>query len=251
MDREKLIKGKIACEETGIEIKKSVCGICNPNSHCGLDLYVKDGRIIKVEGMAEHRGSSGTLCSKGAATRQYVYSPDRIKHPMKLVGEKGSGKFEKISWEEAYSIIADRFNKLKREEGPEKAAFHVGYPKWLRPFVKRLCYAYGSANYVNESCTCFKAMLMAFTLNFGTMAGPDVPHTNCLVVWSGNVFYTNTSMANMILNMGHQGSLGSWLKSDAGMRNGVYMYSGILTNSHIGNLFGIPFRDIHLLMSAF
>lgn len=58
-------------------------------------------------------------------------------------------------------------------------------------------------------------------------------------------------VVNMILGMGQQGSLSAWFKSDAGLRNGVYLFNGILTNAHIGNLFGIPFQDIHLLMAAF
>ena len=205
MADEKLLKGKIACEETGIEIKKSICSICNPFSHCGLDLYVKDGEIIKVEGMLEHKGSGGTLCSKGAATRQFVYNPDRIKSPMKLVGEKGSGEFEEISWEEAYRTIADKFNTLKGEGRPEETAFFVGYEKWIRPFVQRLAFSYGSPNYCNESCTCFKSMYMAWKLNYGDFAQPDTPNTNCLLVWSSNPFYSNTPQARAILDKKESG----------------------------------------------
>ena len=66
------LRGKIPGPDTGIEIKKSICTICDPDSQCGLDLYVKDGKIIKVEGSKENPHNEGTLCSKGAATRQYV-----------------------------------------------------------------------------------------------------------------------------------------------------------------------------------
>ena len=181
-----------------VEIKKSICSICGPFSHCGLDLHVEDGRIVKVEGMREHKVSGGTLCSKGAATRQYVYSPDRIKRPMKRTGEKGAGDFEEISWDEAYDVISEKFNRLKKEEGPEKAAFFVGYEKWIRPFVQRLCYRYGSPNYSSESCTCFKSMYMSWLINYGAFATPDVRNTNCLLVWSTNPFYTNSTQACML-----------------------------------------------------
>jgi alanine dehydrogenase len=58
-------------------------------------------------------------------------------------------------------------------------------------------------------------------------------------------------LGNIILDMGQQGSISHWLRSDADVRNGAYMYNGMLANQYIGNLFGIPFQDIHLLMSAF
>ena len=60
---ERLLQGKIPGPETGIEVKKSVCTICDPMTQCGLDLSVKDGRIIKVEGTKENPHSAGTLCS--------------------------------------------------------------------------------------------------------------------------------------------------------------------------------------------
>jgi anaerobic selenocysteine-containing dehydrogenase len=65
-----MIKSKIPGEATGIDVKKSICTICDPTTQCGLDCYVKDGRIIKVEGTLENPQSAGTLCSKGAAQRQ-------------------------------------------------------------------------------------------------------------------------------------------------------------------------------------
>ena len=118
-DVEKLSRGKIPAPETGIEVRKSICTICDPQTQCGLDLYVKDGKIIKVEGSKEHPYSVGTLCSKGAANRQYIYSEDRLKTPLKRTGPRGSGKFEPISWDEALDTIAAKFNEIKEQNGPE------------------------------------------------------------------------------------------------------------------------------------
>jgi len=77
-----------------------------------------------------------------------------------------------------------------------------------------------------------------------------VPNITSRVSRTASMAISNI-LVNMILNMGQQGSLAIWLKSDADLRNGVYMYHGILTNPSIANLFGIPFQDIHLLMAAF
>jgi anaerobic selenocysteine-containing dehydrogenase len=205
MKLNQLEKGKIPCEDTGIGVKKSICSICNPTTHCGLDLYVKDGKIIKVQGMLEHANSKGTLCSKGASTRQYVYSKDRLKTPLKRIGKKGSDDFIEITWEEAYQTIGNKLNHSKKEQGPEATAFFVGFTKWMRPFAHRLSNSFGSPNYSTESSTCDKATNIALELNYGNPAGPDIVNTNCLLVWSRNPFHTNTTMANMILNKCDEG----------------------------------------------
>jgi len=77
-----------------------------------------------------------------------------------------------------------------------------------------------------------------------------VPNITSRVPRTASMAISNI-LVNMILNMGQQGSLSIWLKSDADLRNGVYMYQGILTNPSISHLFNIPFQDIHLLMAAF
>ena len=68
-----LIQGKVPGGQTGIEVRKTICSICNPFSHCGIDAYVKDGVVVKVEGNKENPNSGGTLCSKGNTNRQYIY----------------------------------------------------------------------------------------------------------------------------------------------------------------------------------
>ena len=91
-----------------------------PGMHCGINAYVKDGKVIKIEGMDGHPSNDGRLCSKGLANREYIYREDRIKTPLKRVGEQREGKFEPISWDEAYAEIAEQLNKCKKDYGPEK-----------------------------------------------------------------------------------------------------------------------------------
>ena len=85
-----------------MEKKQIFCGICSTG--CPMDVYVEDGKVVSVEGRVEN-GKSRGLCSKGAASKQYLYNEERILYPMKRVGERGSGEFERISWEEAYDLI--------------------------------------------------------------------------------------------------------------------------------------------------
>jgi len=199
MDTQKLLKGKIACPETGIEIRKSICAICDPGPLCGLDLYVKDEKIIKVEGSEKHPSNLGTLCVKGASLRQYIYHEDRIKTPLKRVGARGSDKFESISWDEALNTIVDKFNAIKKENGPESVVFFSGFTKYFRPYLKRLAHSFGSPNYLTESSTCYQAMAMAQTLVFGTPSGPDLMNTRCLLIWTANPFHSGHSNARAVL----------------------------------------------------
>jgi len=77
-----------------------------------------------------------------------------------------------------------------------------------------------------------------------------VPNITSRVPRTASMAISNI-LVNIILSMGQQSSLTGWIRSDANLRNGVYMFNGILTNSYIGDLYGIPFKDIHLLMAAF
>ena len=206
MDKlQRLIQGKIPGEATGIEIRKSVCTICDPQTQCGLDCYVKDGRIIKVEGSLENPHSAGTLCSKGAAQRQWVYHEERLRTPLKRVGPRGAGEMVPIPWTEALDTITRNLHKLKAESGPESVIFYCGYPKQLRPFLQRLAFLYGSPNYCTESSTCFTAMAMGWRLDYGQMAGPDLAHTKLLFVWTGNPFYAGTPNAAKLMDAHERG----------------------------------------------
>lgn len=195
---EKKIKAKIPGEETGIVVKKSVCTICDPTTQCGLDVYVRDGRVIKVEGSDENPFNRGALCSKGAATRQYLYHENRLKTPMKRTGPRGSGEFAPISWEEAMREIADKCLSAKEEYGPESVVFFAGYTKYFRPYLQRLAHSFGSPNYCTESSTCNMATGIAQKLVFGAPGGPDLANTDCLVVWSSNPYYTGHGRGQII-----------------------------------------------------
>jgi anaerobic selenocysteine-containing dehydrogenase len=203
--KQQLENANLGKADTTILVKKSICTICDPLSQCGLNLYVKDGQIIKVEGSKENPRNEGTLCSKGSATRQYVYSPERLKTPLQRVGPRGSGEYRPISWNEAMEQIARKLKGYKQDFGPESVAFYCGYTKWLRPFLKRLAHSFGSPNYLTESSTCAEAMNMAQKLNFGSTTTPDIKNSECLMVWSANPFHTNTTLARKILDAKDRG----------------------------------------------
>lgn len=190
-DVNKLLKAKIPCAETGIEVKKTLCDICAPNFHCGIDAYVKDGKVIKVEGTKEHPGSHGLLCPKGASSRQYIYREDRLKTPLKRVGEKGEGKFEPITWEEAYTEITKKFNVIKESDGADAVSFFCGYSKWYRPMLKRLAFSFGSSNYGTESSVCWHASDVAWETMADGFSVPDMARSKVHLGWGLNPYYSN------------------------------------------------------------
>ena len=83
---------------------------------CGIKSYVKDGVLQFIEGAEESTFTDGGLCVKGYAYPRTVYNPDRIKYPMKQVG-RGSGNWQRISWDEAMETIAGKILEIKEKDG--------------------------------------------------------------------------------------------------------------------------------------
>lgn len=90
------------------------------NSHCGgtcdFKVHVRDGKIIRIESVPDEDGRPG-MCLRGHAYRQRVYSPDRLLHPLKRTGARGSGEFTRISWDEALDAVAGEMKRIKDEYG--------------------------------------------------------------------------------------------------------------------------------------
>ena len=197
----------IKVDKSKTTIHKTFCGICSSGTtHCGINATVQNGMLVNVEGMKEHPANEGTLCVKGAASRQYVYNSKRLMHPMKRVGERGSGQWERISWDEALETIADRLLQIKATDGPESVIFFCGYVKWLRPYLQRLTHLFGSPNFNTESSLCQSATVVATTLNFGYFGGPDIPNTRCILSWSSNPCHSNAQLTRLLLNAKEAGA---------------------------------------------
>lgn len=188
-----------------MKVVKTSCSTCG--SCCEVDTYVEDGKLVSVEGARNTPMQSGGMCAKGAAAKQYVYNKDRILYPMKRVGKKGEGKFERISWEEAYEMIAENLLRIRKEFGPESVVFYAGYPKWYRPALLRLANAFGSPNYCTESSTCFQAAALAWRSLYGNgICGPDMKNAKTLLVWSSNLYHSNTPMSGTYQGLKKRGA---------------------------------------------
>ena len=131
------------------KIVKTTAWSPGPGCHggCGVELFVKDGKIVKVEGDPTHPWNHGRACPRLLACTQYINHPDRILYPMKRVGKRGEGKFERISWDEAYDMVETKWNQLKKDYGPESVIFIQGTGRDIGGPISFLCYSYGSPNW--------------------------------------------------------------------------------------------------------
>jgi anaerobic selenocysteine-containing dehydrogenase len=130
-------------------IHRTTAWSAGPGCHggCGQKVYVQDGRMVKIEGDENHPWSQGRSCPRVLALTQYMYHPDRLKYPMKRVGERGAGKFERISWDEAFDTVEKRFNEIKAKFGPEAVVFAQGTGRDIGGPLTFLAYSYGSPNW--------------------------------------------------------------------------------------------------------
>ncbi|MDA8385633.1 MAG: molybdopterin-dependent oxidoreductase, partial [Actinomycetota bacterium] len=102
----------------------------NCESACGLLAYVDNetGAVRKFEGNPLHPGSRGRNCAKGPATLNQIQDPDRILYPLKREGERGSGKWVRVNWDEALDDLASRIRKAIQEERTDEVMCHIGRP---------------------------------------------------------------------------------------------------------------------------
>jgi anaerobic selenocysteine-containing dehydrogenase len=89
-----------------------------------LTSTLKDGKVAYIEGNRDHPVNKGVLCAKGSAGIMQVTAPSRLRAPLKRVGERGSGQFEEISWEEALGIATDWLGPTARKITRKAGVFH-------------------------------------------------------------------------------------------------------------------------------
>ena len=101
---------------TGEKIVITACSH-DCGGRCVLKTHVKDGVITRIETDSEDEPQL-RACVRGRAYRQRVYAPDRLQYPMKRVGERGEGKFQRISWDEALDAVSKELLRVKKDYGP-------------------------------------------------------------------------------------------------------------------------------------
>ncbi len=108
---------------TGEEVKTTTCYMCA--CRCGIKVHLKNGHVRYIEGNRDHPVNKGVLCAKGSAGIMQHYSPARLSKPLLRTGERGSGEFKEIEWEEALGIAAQWLTSIRADD-PRKLAFFTG-----------------------------------------------------------------------------------------------------------------------------
>ena len=169
---------------------KSHCRMCHGG--CGVYVYVKEGRVAKIAGDPDCPINHGTLCSKGIASTELLYHPDRLKYPVRRVGPKGSGKWERISWDEALDAIAERMLAYKKEFGAESVVLGYGTGRENEAVIYRFSNLFGSPNVLTAGHFCYGPRIATSIITCGS--NPIVDYENdpkCILVWGNNLVISN------------------------------------------------------------
>ncbi len=163
---------------------------------CAMLVTVEEGVATGVRGDPDHPFTNGGLCVKVNNYTEKTYSPDRVLHPLRRVGPKGSGEFAEITWDEALDEIAGRFKATIAEHGPESImpVSYLGTQGILNglnvgdPFFNAL----GAT--VTERTYCDSGACTAYTMTIGATAGVDpesLVHSRYIIIWACNMVSTN------------------------------------------------------------
>ena len=172
------------------EIIKTNCRGCHGG--CGVLVHVRDGTIVKIEGNPDFPTNHGYMCSKGLAFQQLVYHPDRVKYPLKRVGKRGEGKWERISWDEAFETIVNKLKQVIKENGAESIVLAQGTSREGESFLARFGNLLGTPNVMAAGHFCYLTRVGASLVTCGTLPINDFDgDPKCVAVWGNNMLWTN------------------------------------------------------------
>ena len=184
----------------------SICGMCTVR--CPIQVDVKDGKAAFVQGNPHAAGVAGSLCARGAAGIALTKDEERPQFPMIRDGERGSGKWRRVSWEEAFAYVGDKLTDIQKRHGKESVLFSDrGGP--FRDFYRAWLRAIGTPNYNNHDSACARNVQNAALSVFGFgRKGVAYDFKNCkhLVTQTRNIFEAiNVAEVNNVLDARDKG----------------------------------------------
>lgn len=180
-------------------IVKTTCALCP--SGCGLDVRVSDDKAVKVEGNPLHPLNQGVCCLKGQTSLEILYSPERIQRPRIQSGEKGSGDWREISWDEALGLVADKLGELRAANQAHTVALMHGDTRGqMRGLLERFMSAYGSPNVISQVSMGEQAARQAMFLTQGINGLPfyDLNNANYVMAFGGNLLESSRNVISYL-----------------------------------------------------
>ena len=177
---------------------KVVCPHDCPDT-CVMTVGVENGRAVKLGGDPDHAFTQGFLCAKVNHYLERVYSPDRVLFPLKRVGRKGEGRFERVSWDEALDTIASRFRAVVAGHGPQAIvpysyAGNMGLLSY-GSMDRRFFGALGASLLERTICASAGAAGLAATVGKSIGFDPEaVVHARLIVAWGANIVSSNVHL---------------------------------------------------------
>jgi anaerobic selenocysteine-containing dehydrogenase len=161
----------------------------NCEAACGLVAYVdqKTWQIQKLEGNPHHPGSRGRNCAKGPATKNQIDDPQRILYPLKRSGPRGSGKFERTTWDEVLDVFAAKIRKALIEGRKTEVMYHVGRPGH-DGYMDRVLQSWGVDGHNSHTNVCSGAARLGYALWTGAdRPSPDHENSRMMLLLSSHL----------------------------------------------------------------
>jgi anaerobic selenocysteine-containing dehydrogenase len=191
-------------------VRYSVCALDCPDA-CSLLVNFDEGRASRLRGNPDHPVTRGFLCGKVAQYLEREYSPDRLLYPQKRIGNKGEGRFERISWDEALSTIAEKLQAVSDEFGPESILpySYAGTMGMLNGsgMDRRFFHRLGASRLDRTICSAAGSAALTATLGFRMGTEPEqFRHSKLIIAWAANIHGTNVHLWPFIVEARRQGA---------------------------------------------
>jgi anaerobic selenocysteine-containing dehydrogenase len=167
------------------ESKQAICTMCD--HHCMIQGVVENGKLLRLKGLPENPIAPNTFCIKPARALEYYDHEDRLLHPLKRKGERGSGEWTQISWDQAYDEIAGKLTVIVEKYGPE--AFAVSGSDYNAPpdgICRRFMNLIGSPNWISGISLCMGNTAVINRMTYGWFPMSDFENTDCIVYFGHN-----------------------------------------------------------------
>jgi len=179
---------------------------------CAMLVTVESGRAIRVAGDPEHPFTNGFLCTKVNRYVERTYHPDRLLYPMRRVGPKGTGEFERISWDDAISEIADRLNAIRDSPDGPQAILPYSYAGTMgvvqsSSIDRRFFHAIGASMLDRTICSMPGTVGMRMTVGANIGADPEgLPESDLVLLWGTNTLTSNPHLWPFVLAARERGA---------------------------------------------